>query len=90
MDQAEIDILDGLVDVLLPKAAAAYEACGQDFDRALDRLAGEVRTAWSARATPQVAGVVALLSLLVVEAREAYHVASGNGPYVVVRHAGGE
>lgn len=69
--------IDTLCDGLLPKAADALEDTGGVFELALDVLADQVFSAWSDRLTREVAGVVAALCLRVIEARQAYRLATG-------------
>lgn len=75
--------VERLVDGLLPLAADVYEACGCDFAAALEQLSGRVFSAWSDRLTVEVAGVVACLALLVLDARGAYRSSAGGVSYVV-------
>lgn len=69
--------IETLVDGLLPKAAEALDAAGGVFELALDVLSDQVFSAWSDRLTREVAGVVSALCLRVIEAREAYRLATG-------------
>lgn len=83
MSDVKVEFIEQLVDGLLPMAADVYEACGRDFAAALDQLSGRVFSAWSDRLTVEVAGVVACLALLVLDARGAFHASTGGVSYRV-------